>query len=418
MRPAIRFIRHVMLAALVIIASICITEVGLRTNRLRNEFSGLIPIESPTLATPCPIAFQRLPISQKISHWSSPIGTALEISTNLLGLRGGEIVIPKPKGSFRIICLGDDATLAPDMLESETFCGSLPQVLASLGSQVEVINAGQPGHCPLLNLAWARSHLIGLQPDLVVLCCDVSDVGDDRRCRPLARFNDKGQVLSVTHPAVSSEGGDLVSAIEREFIIAKLFSEHFEEQIATSSFDQSGTASMEPFVDDAAGHPTVLIEQAWEPLAGLRDLCREISAEFVVAVVPSQRTVDAVATAGDNASMSPGTSEVLRLLSERASLEQIPLLDASPEFAASENPTRLFFRSTGAMSAEGHQLFARILGNALLERQSAINSPVAVPVGAQIPNDSPLNQPTAPLPTLDRRRRPRAESSFAETIKE
>ena len=405
MGPVVRFIKHVVLAVLVVVGAICVAEVGLRANRLHNELNGVGDADVSKMGIPCASSFQRLPVNQRSSYWSPVLGDDVEISTNSLGLRGPEIGIPKPAGTYRIVCLGDDATLAPDISESECFCGLLPSSLAGLGSQVEVINAGQPGHCPLSNLAWARSRLIGLQPDLVILCCDVSDVSDDRRCRPLAKLSDDGQVLSVPHPAANSEGEDLLSTIEQEFMLAKLVSEHFGNQLASPSFEENELESVEPLAENSAGHPTVLIEQAWEPLAGLKNLCENISADFVVAVVPSRHTVDAVSDSGSSVSISSGTTEVLRLLAERASREQIPLLDPSVEFAGNEDASQLFLGVSGAMSPEGHQLFAHILGNALLDRQSSTSSPVHVPVGAEVLDNHPAPFENAPLPTLDRRRR-------------
>ena len=119
----------------------------------------------------------------------------------------------------------------------------------------------------------------------------------------------------------------------------------------------------------------MLIEQTWEPLSGMKHLCDQISADFVVAVVPSTKTV--------RASTSSGTSEVLGLLAERAAQEQIPLLDASQEMARHEDQSHLFFTHTGALSPEEHQLFTQILGNALLDRQSTDRTLVAIPVSSE-----------------------------------
>ncbi len=402
MQPLVRFIKHVILAVLVIIGATCMVEVGLRAQRLHRQLTGQSADQVGSLAAPCPIAFQHLPFSETIAHWSPDAGTTIEVATNALGLRGPEIAIPKPPGQYRIVCIGDEATLAPDVPESETFTSSLPAILGELGTTIEVINAGQPGHCPLLNLAWARTCLIGLQPDLVILCCDVSDVGDDRRCRPLAKLGDDGSVLAVKHPATGSDSNDVLSAIEREFVLARLACEQFGQRLSTDSLltdaQLSGTGQ-----DNTAGHPTVLIEQAWEPLAGMKHLCQQISVELVVAVIPSTETVRATA--------SRGTSEVLRLLAERASREQIPLLDASPEFARHEERTHLFLPISGALSSDGHRLFAEILGQALLERQSLGSPPGAIPVGAEV-NEDPSS--TSPLPTLGRR--PRAASSASDWV--
>ncbi|MCA9027798.1 MAG: hypothetical protein KDA86_21495 [Planctomycetaceae bacterium] len=398
MQPIMRFVRHIFLAVLVIISAVCMAEVGLRIQRLRQELTGQTTGQPESLACPCPISFQHLPFSETTSHWSPEAQATIEITTNSLGLRGREIEIPKPAGQYRIVCIGDEATLAPDVPESETFVGSLAGLLGELGPSVEVINAGQPGHCPLLNLAWARTCLIGLQPDLVILCCDVSDVADDRRCRPLAKLADDGAVLAVKHPATDSESKDLLSAIEREFLLVKLASQRFGQQLNPDSIIDSESEWSDTMEGSSAGQPTVLIEQAWEPLSGMKHLCDQISADFVVAVVPSTKTV--------RASTSPGTSEVLRLLAERAAQEQIPLLDASQEFARHEDQSHLFFPHSGALTPEGHQLFTHILGNALLDRQTADSTPVAIPVSGETVDEVTA---TSPLPTLGRR--PRDSSS-------
>ncbi len=425
MRPLVRFVKHLLLAVVVIIATVCMTEVGLRAYRLHGLLTGQSGVQQTSLAMPCAIAFQHLPPSAHLSHRSVESGELVEVTTNSLGLRGGEVVMPKPPGHYRIVCLGDDATLAPDIPAGETFCGLLPAMLNQPGSKFEVINVGQPGHCPLLSLSWARARLIGLQPDLVILCCDVSDVSDDRRCRPLVKTSADGQTLSVSHPAAATCDSDLLSAVEHEFLIARLACEQFGQRMTSSgdNLNLSESDSRNALADSTPEHPTVLIEQAWEPLANLKDFCTQISAEFVVAVVPSVKSVRSVTSSAMTGTTSTGTSEILRLLSERASREQIPLLDVSSEFARQPDQSPLFLKATGVLAPAGHQLFAQILAQALLERQSVMSSPAAVPVSGEIPNeDSSAIAPLATEPQSDpdphlhslptRERRPRRPAAF------
>ncbi|MCA9113095.1 MAG: hypothetical protein KDA52_24295, partial [Planctomycetaceae bacterium] len=262
MQPIMRFVRHIFLAVMVMISAVCMAEVGLRIQRLHQELTGQTKGQAESLACPCPISFQHLPFSETTSHWSPEAQATIEITTNSLGLRGPEVTIPKPVGQYRVVCIGDEATLAPDIQEAKTFVGSLPGLIGELGPAVEVINAGQPGHCPLLNLAWARTCLIGLQPDLVILCCDVSDVADDRRCRPLAKLADDGAVLAVKHPATDSESNDLLGAIERQFLLVKLACDRFGQQLNADPIIDSESEWSDTTERSAAGQPTVLIEQA------------------------------------------------------------------------------------------------------------------------------------------------------------
>lgn len=411
MRPTLRILKHVSLALFLIAAGICMLEVGLRAHHLKTILGGQRDGLDAQLSRPCPLTYQHLPFSFRTLIRSEETGREIEIATNSLGLRGPEVSVPKPPGMYRIVCLGDDATLAAAIAEEETFCRLLHGILQpAYDSQVDVINAGQPGHCPLLSLAWARTRLLSLQPDLVILCCDVSDVGDDRRCRPLAEFDNAGHLLSVGHPAAQDRPTDWFSAVEDEFLIARLLGKHLGdrmiEQLAPDNHSHSDSIDREYGLMNTA-HPAALVEQAWAPIGDLQTLCRQISTDFVVTVVPSAATVRSVEAMELNG-VPDRTGEMLARLAEVANREQIPMLDASIEFARQEARSQLFLDASGALATDGHRLFAEILGQALLARRNGTSAPETVPVGGAVPVDAeppPASPPTVPLPNL---RRPRA----------
>jgi hypothetical protein len=238
-----------------------------------------------------------------------------------------------------------------------------------------------------------------LQPDLVILCCDVSDVGDDRRVRPLASFDAGGTLQWVSHPAATDRGADLVTLVEREFVLARWLSGYLGDRLGTGAlpldFAGEGRTPSEKSSPTVGDHPAASVEQTWEPLRELQSLCRQLSSEFVVVVVPSTASVRSASGDGGNDSGDP-VAEMLTALVDRTNREHIPLLDASVEFARNRDRARMFLKSSGAMSAEGHGYFAEILGQALLERQPSPSQPQTLPVSGS--RETPLTPPATAIP--------------------
>lgn len=355
MRSLLRMLKHIMLAMIAIIATVCITEVGLRGHKLYQHCQGDGTCEFA--ARPCPIAFQQLPPLQQISRIDRETGTPVVIRTNHLGLRGPEVATPKADGVVRIVCLGDDATLAVNIAEEASFPALVQQQLSQQsGTTVEVINAGIPGYCPLLSLAWAQQQLASLQPDLVVLCCDRSDVIDDRHVRPLARYAANGALVGVSHPSAAIGSKNLAQAIEDEFHLAALVRQQFRAYIdgeASDSDSPDGWGAGSAGVNDS-----MQIRQTWRPIIEIRQLCDQLSADFVVAVVPS---INLAASTGAE------TDNVVQLLGTAADEAGVPYLDVTADFTPQASP-RLFRRTDGTLSADGHRLFAELLSWAILHR--------------------------------------------------
>lgn len=401
-------LKHITLAMLAIVCAVCVAEVGLRGYQLYRqcEAGGVCEI-SPR---PCPLAFHSLPPLQQVTHADRQSGGQIAIRTNRLGLRGPDVETPKTPEVIRIVCLGDDATFAADIPEEGTFTVLVQQKLSrQSGSPVEVVNAGIPGYCPLLTLAWARQHLVALQPDLVVLCCDRSDVSDDRRVRPLARYDEDGTLESICHPAAAQRPHNFAQAIEQEFQLAALLrrtlSSSLGEDAASTDLSRNWDAGADPTGSDA-----LQIRQTWQPIAALQELCDQLSADFVVALVPSLPAEGS----------TPSQDWTLQLLTEATDQAGVPYLDVTADFPPQTSPS-LFSDRTGALSAEGHQLFAELLSWAILRRNSETgsipDSPAAItpasatrqaappPMQSTPQTSAPAANPS-PLPTI---RRPRAE---------
>ncbi len=122
-----------------------------------------------------------------------------DYNINSLGLRDKEYSISKPPNTFRILMVGDSFTEGDGVYSNETFSKRLEEKLQTLkGSRkYEVINAGVGSYSSLLEYLYLKNYGLELQPDLVILNFDLSDVYDDLAYTAVARFDEKGIPLGV-----------------------------------------------------------------------------------------------------------------------------------------------------------------------------------------------------------------------------
>jgi len=95
---------------------------------------------------------------------------------NAHGFRGGEIVMPKPTGEYRLACLGGSTTMDEEIDDwRETYPAVLEHELQERGYRVTVINAGVSGHASyevLINYALRVSYM---DVDMIVLYEGIND---------------------------------------------------------------------------------------------------------------------------------------------------------------------------------------------------------------------------------------------------
>ena len=118
---------------------------------------------------------------------------------NSLGLREREIPREKPPGSRRILMLGDSFTEGNGVEAHDTFSSRLQVLLdgtARIGSW-EVINAGVGSYSPVLEYLYLKDRGLELQPDLVILNFDLSDLHDDIQYTRLAAVDAAGRPVAV-----------------------------------------------------------------------------------------------------------------------------------------------------------------------------------------------------------------------------
>lgn len=132
------------------------------------------------------------------------------ISTNRFGMRGRDLAQQKAPGTYRILMLGDSFTMGKGVEDNETFSVLLEHRLNKRGRRVEVLNGGVVSYSPALSYLALRENLAKLDPDLVVLNFDMSDLVQEEAYRRIAVYNDDGDILRV-----SASSGEWSKASER-----------------------------------------------------------------------------------------------------------------------------------------------------------------------------------------------------------
>src|SRR5712692_10500291 len=129
---------------------------------------------------------------------ASAIVAGTEFSINALGLRDREYGTPKPAGVFRILMLGDSFTEGGGLPSAETVAKRVERALnGDRCGTYEVVNAGVASYSPILEYLLLQRLAPVLQPDLVVVNFDMTDVHDDVVRTATAILDGRGLPLAV-----------------------------------------------------------------------------------------------------------------------------------------------------------------------------------------------------------------------------
>jgi hypothetical protein len=150
-----------------------------------------------SFVTPDPVLHHKFIAGARGRQKTTEFDTAYSI--NSFGLRELELPRDKPAGVKRILMLGDSFTEGIGVDSEETFSSRLQHLLNDdgLAERWEVINAGVGSYSPMLEYLYLKKGGLALQPDLVVLDFDLSDVNDDIQYSRLAEFDANGDLVAV-----------------------------------------------------------------------------------------------------------------------------------------------------------------------------------------------------------------------------
>jgi len=317
--------------------------------------------------------------SWTVHHAMRPGYRSPNIQTNSFGLRSPEVAVPKPRGTFRILLLGDSFTFGLRAAESDIYPRRLEEQLRGrfASARVEVVNAGVISYCPLLEYLQYRHHLHALDPDLVILNFDMSDVQDHLAySRDLVR-DSEGRPLFVTEPSLRSNTATAMPSL--------LMFEWFGRRIRGARGRIQSTLEGVPFVRDQDRYLWALDQgppmdrealDAMEPIADLKALLDQEHIPLVLATYPQPWQVAADATPLPPIRGQYGIGQNTVHLNDRpfkkleafATEHRIPFVNATAAFRADQHPDALFLPNDFHFSPSGHERYATVLAQFLADR--------------------------------------------------
>lgn len=362
LRSLTRFVTAVLLLGLML----CAVEVGLRALRVKERLDRPGRMLTPAyLTAPDAVCYLDVKRQQDISY---PIadGETVQVRTNEFGLRGPTVVVPKPRGVYRILCLGGESLFAAGIPEDLTIPGQLRQLLSGRSQlRIEVLNGGCPGAGPLVHVLRLRHHLLSIQPDLVVLCLDPHDLLQDQQVRGVLRLDESDAPAFAVHPRFSSHGNDLLDRMCEEFITVEQGMDLTADLLGWKSGRTAPSS-----ITTSRGDLTVIVDMQHLVAAGYGSLA--------VSLAPNAWGADPRRESQN----SDHLDRDLRALLQEAGLhDRIPVSNALPTFRHFAEARRLFSQQTGMLTAEGNRLYAEILARWIVETTPGAWTPVSPHLG-------------------------------------
>jgi len=161
--------RRSVLGVLAVVATLAAAELALRAARPAQR-AAATPANAACGA--CPYLFELDPAHEGIGPQR---------------LRDREVPLERPRGTYRILVLGDSVPYGPRVAAAQTFPKVLETLLDGRFGRVEVVNAGVPGYTPYNERLWWSERGRAFSPDLVLVSLSFPQVVD-----PLLRWNQPG----------------------------------------------------------------------------------------------------------------------------------------------------------------------------------------------------------------------------------
>ncbi|MDB5387821.1 MAG: hypothetical protein JWM11_3467 [Planctomycetaceae bacterium] len=311
-RNLYRWLKQIITVLIVLVVLVCFIEVSLRVYDSHTGQVTRCEMFDLGLLAKSRACHHELKPLLKLTIPATPERSEFDLLTNSLGARGPEVSIPKPVGQYRIICLGDERTAGLDVPDSETFCQRLQQFLQSQSDvQIAVINAGTPDYCPLLSALQFRQKLAALQPDLVLLNFDMSDVWDDYRYRRYTTMGENDEPLGCSHPLLDpprqrDRRNSLDMFLLPQFTLRNCSQVWAGRVLPPPPKDIDSTTGKYVWLQDQPPDWSIYIQQTLSALVPTRDLCENLGGTFLVTLHPAPWQVATTASNGEGVRAAVG----------------------------------------------------------------------------------------------------------------
>ena len=380
-------LRQFVTALTLLMVAVLGVEIWLRSNAAPSALivAGQAPLEDQSLLVPSAVYHHELRRLQQTSHVTESGAKPIEIRINSLGCRGAEIESVPQVGVRRILLLGDDTICGTHVAESETVAAWLKKFFTqSTGEEVEVINAGVPGYCPLLALLKFQHDLSKLKPDIVILHIDMTDIADDCCYRSLTLQEGDHSVCSHPtlrmHPKPENPTLQLVrQSATASWLFAKT-RQHGPELLSVSHASLAGNQGF-LWITDNPPDLRLQIDHALKPIKAMQDSVKQSGGQLLIStspvlwqVVASDRAPELSRRLGITGKTPFASTFPFELLQSFCQDAGIPFCDASPVFRR-DKAEKLFSKSAPVLSKVGMALYAREITRSLVELSATSRTP-------------------------------------------
>lgn len=301
---------------------------------------------------------------------------------NNLGLRGPDRPARKPADVYRVLMLGDSFTMGKGVNDDETFSARLEVLLQKrlagcAGRRPEVLNGGVDSYTPILSYLQLTRDLHALEPDLVVLNLDVSDLVQEAAYRELAQFDTDGAPVAVPQPAPAKASLNERVRIwaERHLYLTRLLMYHVNRLFRyrdVSVREVVTHANYEVAAHTLAGDRTPRDQQwrdVFDSILRIRAFAASRGMDFVLSAYPWGHQVNDTEWQPGRRSFVPegavASDASLQRVAAFADANGIRFADLFPVFRAYTGGDALYFRHDNHWTPAGHEVMARGLADML-----------------------------------------------------
>ena len=291
------------------------------------------------------------------------------VRINAAGWHDRDIARPKPRGTFRIVCVGDSFTAGLEVPVDQTYPKALEAQLRRQhpGRRFDVVNLGLDGTGTDVQASILRRDGLAYGPDLVLLGTTPNDWRD---CQHELRFrtvHDR-RVLSYQnrrqlHKLRSGTAGAkafLKATAGASYGVRALYYIVYGRVPSNYLTLPRGTRLRFPRLDDPA-----LTQHVEELIVGMRRRSAKVGARFGVVLLPGRGEV-----------LSPTSRPAFDRLVPILRRHGIPWLDLEPALRQAPDRHDLFWRYDDHPTARGYQRFGRLVTD-WLSRQGLLDGPTS-----------------------------------------
>lgn len=273
------------------------------------------------------------------------------IKINAHGLRDHEHTWLKPKGTCRILGLGDSFTFGMSVELKDTYLKRLEQQLRSYHQSTEVINAGVIGYNLWQYVTYLKEKGVNYEPDLVTLGFFQDDIrGDYIKKVTESDFDPDssyhfGRNFYLYNFFVNSY---TVLKTKYRYLIGSDWLKSISERRKYWGPENKGNQNYENM--SGAVDPAVY-ERVEERLREIKEIATSIQAQLLIVLIPDSVQL------GD-----PAMQEINRILYDICLRNNIHFLDMTKEFERREDISKLYLFPVDAHTSRfGNEVIARAM---------------------------------------------------------